>query len=88
MAEWSVERNNLPVNFFSKYNFFVVIFRFSEYIATFPEDENEGESFASYAMRDTLAGVFKMTGHGKTVRFSDSECSHLSAGLCQLSICV
>ncbi|XP_068697043.1 regulator of G-protein signaling protein-like [Montipora foliosa] len=39
---------------------------YAEYLATFPEEENEGESFAKYAMRNTLAGVCKMTTHGKT----------------------
>ena len=56
-------------------NFFVVIFRYSAYMATFPEDEDEEENFTKYAMRNTLAGVCKLTGYGKTVRSSDSVCS-------------
>ena len=45
--------------------------RYAEYLATFPEDEGEGENFANYAMRNTLAGVYKMAAHGKTVRSAD-----------------
>ena len=45
-------------------------------MATFPEDEDEEENFAKYAMRNTLAGVCKLTGYGKTVRSSDSVRSH------------
>ena len=47
--------------------------RYAEYLATFPEDEGEGEgeNFAKYAIRNTLAGVYKMAAHGKTVRSAD-----------------
>ena len=45
-----------------------VFVRYTDYLATFPEDESEGENFAKYAMRSTLAGVYKMAAHGKTVR--------------------
>lgn len=45
--------------------------RYAEYLATFPEDEGEGENFTKYAMRNTLAGVYKMAAHGKTVRSTD-----------------
>ncbi|XP_029201418.2 regulator of G-protein signaling protein-like isoform X1 [Acropora millepora] len=40
---------------------------YSQYMATFPEDEDEEENFAKYAMRNTLAGVCKLTGYGKTI---------------------
>lgn len=45
--------------------------RYAEYLATFPEDEGEGENFTKYATRNTLAGVFKIAAHGKTVRSTD-----------------
>ncbi|KAJ7337078.1 regulator of G-protein signaling [Desmophyllum pertusum] len=40
---------------------------YADYVATFPEEESERENFTKYAMRNTLAGVYKMAAHGKTV---------------------
>jgi len=36
-------------------------------VDTFPEDETERENFSKYATRNTLAGVYRMAAHGKTV---------------------
>ena len=47
--------------------FFFFFIRYADYVATFPEDETERENFTRYAMRNTLAGVYKMAAHGKTV---------------------
>ncbi|XP_015751662.1 PREDICTED: uncharacterized protein LOC107331568 [Acropora digitifera] len=46
---------------------------YSQYMATFPEDEDEEENFAKYAMRNTLAGVCKLTGYGKTSTARDQK---------------
>ena len=54
--------------------------RYADYLATFPDEENEGENFGKYAMRNTLAGVYKMAAHGKTVRLYRCY-SQFSSGL-------
>lgn len=39
---------------------------YADFVETFPEDEVEEENLTKYAMRNTLAGVYKMAAHGKT----------------------
>ena len=46
--------------------------RYSEYVDTFPEDESERENFSKYATRNTLAGVYRIAAHGKTVSLDDT----------------
>lgn len=46
--------------------------RYSEYVNTFPEDESERENFSKYATRNTLAGVYRIAAHGKTVSTDDT----------------
>lgn len=42
-------------------------------MATFPDDEADRESSTKYAMRNTLAGVYKMAAHGKTVSYDSKR---------------
>lgn len=49
------------------------IIRYADFVATFPDDEADRESSTKYAMRNTLAGVYKMAAHGKTVSYDSKR---------------